>query len=78
MSTQYQVYMLRLWRVGEGEWRIILEDPHTSRQTGFTNLADLACFLTGQIGKSAPLPPKTPGEGAASPFPTGDPGEKPP
>lgn len=42
-QSDYQSYLLRLWRVsdGEEEWRASLESAHTGERTGFATLGAL-------------------------------------
>ncbi|MFQ5435484.1 MAG: hypothetical protein ACE5FD_11465 [Anaerolineae bacterium] len=48
-STNYQAYLLRLWRDGEKQpWRALLENPHTGEQCGFANLEQLFAYLEEQ------------------------------
>jgi hypothetical protein len=45
----YLSYMLRLWRVGNGDqgtvWRASLQDSLTGEQVGFASLEELFAFL---------------------------------
>jgi hypothetical protein len=45
MTTQYHAYLLRIWRVGKKEWRILLENPHTHQLTGFASLETVCLYL---------------------------------
>lgn len=48
-STQYQSYLLRMWKNGEdGEWRALLLTIPTQERRHFANLQDLFNFLNGQ------------------------------
>ena len=51
MKDQYLAYMLRLWKLGDGEnavWHASLEDPHTGERLAFANVETLIAFLQGQ------------------------------
>ena len=49
----YQAYLLRLWREGEGDgaavWRFSLEDSRTGAQRGFPDFDALIAFLADQL-----------------------------
>ncbi len=48
----YQVFLLRVWRANAGDtpaWRAALEDAHSGRRRGFSDLAGLIAFLDEQI-----------------------------
>jgi hypothetical protein len=50
-QPDYLSYLLRLWRVGDGEgltWRASLKSAHTGQQVGFGNLEELLAFLREQ------------------------------
>ncbi|MFZ6028847.1 MAG: hypothetical protein ACOYYS_14115 [Chloroflexota bacterium] len=48
-STQYQSYLLRMWRNGEdGEWRALLLTIPTQERRHFASLQDLFDFLKDQ------------------------------
>jgi len=53
-KSDYQVYLLRLWRecAAENEveevWRFTLESPATHHRRGFESLEALAAFLSNQ------------------------------
>ena len=52
MSDHYRAFLLRLWRVGQGEgavWRTSLEDPHSGEVRAFASLEALMAFLEGLI-----------------------------
>ena len=54
-ETEYQSYLLRLWRPGAGaEWRVMLECIASGERHGFPDLARLFAFLRDQIGQAAP------------------------
>jgi hypothetical protein len=57
-TPDYQAYLLRLWREGEGQaWRATLEDPHNGRRVSFASLAQLAAYLDQQTRPVAAAPP---------------------
>lgn len=41
----YSSYLLRLWRVEEGGWRLMVEEVQTGRRQGFYDLGQLLEFL---------------------------------
>ena len=45
--TDYQAYLLRLWRVNEGEdgWQVSLESIHTGERRGFSGLEAMFNYL---------------------------------
>ena len=45
--TDYQAYLLRLWRVNEGEddWQVSLESTHTGERRGFSGLEAMLNYL---------------------------------
>jgi hypothetical protein len=50
-QTDYLSYLLRLWRVGDGDelaWRAWLKSARTGQQVGFGSLEELFEFLQGQ------------------------------
>jgi hypothetical protein len=49
-QSDYQSYLLRLWRVNEGEegWQASLESAHTGERRGFADLEAMFDFLRGQ------------------------------
>lgn len=53
-KTDYQVYLLRLWREraagedAEAVWRFSLESPATHHRRGFESLEALVAFLSNQ------------------------------
>ena len=50
----YLAYMLRMWRVNDGEnsvWRASVESPHTGERYGFANLEVLFVFLAEKTGQ---------------------------
>jgi hypothetical protein len=52
----YLAYMLRMWRVNDGEnpvWRASVESPHTGERHGFANLELLFAFLEEKTGELA-------------------------
>ena len=67
-QSDYQSYLLRLWRVNEGEegWQVSLESTHTGERRGFANLDAMFGFLrretVGQVGA-----PRDNDEGGESP-----------
>lgn len=57
-QPDYLSYLLRLWRVSDGEgstWRALLKSSHTGQQVGFGNLEELFAFIREQAG--IPPPP---------------------
>jgi hypothetical protein len=46
-QPDYQSYLLRLWRVGEGEegWLASLESAHTGERRGFADLEAMLVYL---------------------------------
>jgi len=53
MNDRYVAYLVRLWRVGEGEralYRASLEDPHTGDVRAFASLEGLVAYLKARIG----------------------------
>ena len=50
-QPDYQSYLLRLWRVGEGEDEVqaSLQSTHTGERRGFANLEARLDFLRGQM-----------------------------
>jgi hypothetical protein len=64
MEPNYLAYMLRLWRVGQGEgavWRASMENPHTGQCHGFASLEALLAFLQDETGtcRTDPLLPRS-------------------
>jgi hypothetical protein len=52
-ESQYQSYLLRLWRAGEGKaCRVMLERVDSHERHGFADLEDLCAFLREQAGGS--------------------------
>ena len=51
-QSTYQSYLLRLWRVKEGEegWRASLESAQTGERTGFATLDALFDYVRSQTG----------------------------
>ena len=41
----YSSYLLRLWRMEEGGWRLMVEEVQTGRRQGFYDLGELLEFL---------------------------------
>jgi hypothetical protein len=53
-ESQYQSYLLRLWRAGEGKvCRVMLERVDSHERHGFADLEDLCAFLREQAGAAA-------------------------
>jgi len=49
-ESEYQSYLLRLWRTGEEKaWRVMLEHVGTHERHGFTDLEGLYAFLQKQM-----------------------------
>jgi hypothetical protein len=44
-GANYRVYLLRLWRVTDAQWRASLEDPHTGERQAFATLEQLLEYL---------------------------------
>lgn len=58
-QTDYQAYLLRLWRDGQQTpWRAMVEDPHTGQKQSFASLPHLFAFLERQIDTPVELPSK--------------------
>ncbi len=57
-SSQYRVYLLRLWVEGgseaqpAGRWRFSLESPTSHERRGFGQLEDLCRFLRREIERT--------------------------
>ena len=51
-ETQYQVFMLRVWRDGEDKaaTRFSIEDTKTGERLGFATLDELVEYLRKQFG----------------------------
>jgi hypothetical protein len=47
-STQYQSYLLRMWKNGDGNWRALLVTIPTQERRHFSNLQELFDFLNNQ------------------------------
>jgi hypothetical protein len=64
-QSDYQSYLLRLWRVNGGEegWRASLESAHAGGRRGFADLEALFGFLRRQTSQR---PIDLPGEGAGN------------
>jgi hypothetical protein len=61
-ESQYQSYLLRLWRAGEGKvFRVMLEHVGSHERHGFANLEELCAFLREQTSEVA-WSPKATGE----------------
>ena len=55
-ESQYQSYLLRLWRAGEGKsWRVVLEQVATHERHGFADLDGLCAFLREQMRNEIPI-----------------------
>jgi hypothetical protein len=54
-QPDYQSYLLRLWRVDQGENAVqaSLESTHTGERRGFANLEAMLDFLRGQMAVQA-------------------------
>ena len=51
-GPQYQSYLVRLWRTGEGKaWRVMLERVDTRERHGFADLEGLCAFLREQMNE---------------------------
>ncbi len=51
-AVDYRSYLLRLWRVREGErdvWRASLQDPQSGERISFSTLDALFAFLKAKI-----------------------------
>lgn len=44
-KQRYSSYLLRLWRVEEGGWRLMVEEVQTGRRQGFYDLGEFLEFL---------------------------------
>jgi hypothetical protein len=54
LEHQYQSYLLRLWRTGEGKaCRVMLEHVDSHERHGFADLEDLCAFLREQADGAA-------------------------
>lgn len=54
-GTDYQAFLLRLWRDGpERPWRASLLDPHTEQTRYFGSVEELTDYLTQWSGQTAP------------------------
>jgi hypothetical protein len=62
-QPDYLSYLLRLWRVSDGEqpvWRALLKSSHTGEQMGFGSLEALSEFLRDQTCLPPAAREKTP------------------
>ena len=51
-ESQYQSYLLRLWRSSEGKaWRVMLQHIGSHERHGFADLEGLCAFLRTQTGR---------------------------
>jgi hypothetical protein len=51
----YLSYLLRLWKVRQGEnitWQASLDNPHTGERKGFANLETLVAFLEERMSET--------------------------
>lgn len=56
-ESQYQSYLLRLWRAGEEKaWRVMLEHISTRDRHGFADLEGLCVFLREQMKDKVQVP----------------------
>lgn len=53
-APQYHSYLLRCWSEGLGVWRFSVEDPHTGKRRGFTEMAALVAFLEATLSDEGP------------------------
>ncbi len=61
--TEYQSYLLRLWRCGQTEpWRAMLENITGDERHSFPDLESLFAFIRAQTGQ---VPPGRKSEGGA-------------
>ncbi len=47
-KAPYFAFILRLWMAGDGvspQWRVSLEDTHSSERTGFGSLDEMCAYL---------------------------------
>lgn len=52
-STNYQAYLLRLWREHQkGPWRASLEEAQSRKKRNFANVASLMAFIEKQTRDS--------------------------
>ena len=59
-ESQYQSYLLRLWRAGEEKaWRVMLEHVGTHERYGFTDLEGLCVSLQKQMNDQGKRGEKT-------------------
>lgn len=52
-QPEYLSYLVRLWRVGDGEepaWRATLKSSQTGQQVGFDSLEALFDYVRGEAG----------------------------
>jgi hypothetical protein len=47
-SNQYQSYLLRMWKNGDGDWRALLVSIPTQERRHFSSLPELFEFLSSQ------------------------------
>jgi hypothetical protein len=67
-QSDYQSYLLRLWRVDEGEegWQASLENTHTGERRGFSGLEAMLDYLRWETAGPARAP-REDDEGGESP-----------
>ncbi len=56
MDPCYRAYMLRLWKVEEGQgdlWHASLEEPRTGQRQGFGSLEELVRYLQALLDLAA-------------------------
>jgi len=54
-TIDYRSYLLRLWRVKEGDrdvWRASLQDPQSGERISFATVEALFAFLEKQLGST--------------------------
>jgi hypothetical protein len=64
-QSSYQSYLLRLWRVKEGEegWRASLESAQTGERRGFATLDALFDYVRSQTRAESSLHARAEGDG---------------
>ncbi len=66
-ESQYQSYLLRLWRDGEGKaWRVMLEHISTHERHGFADMEGLCTFLREQMNDQGKIGEKGISDGKVS------------
>jgi hypothetical protein len=60
MSRTYQSFMIRCWRVGASERRIVIEHVQTGEQAHLLTLSAALDWLTERAERQPPRPPPPP------------------